>query len=181
MCNYHTICIVNDYIFCHSGFVLKIILNLLNIFKIKKENFLNLQTSDKLFLINICALGLLEYILSGKVDKIFTKQLQNILIKVFNNREYQDIINDVNELSAANKIKLLTKINESNIILNTKGMVIGHNVIIDYKINNFNNLWGIDVKLSEGFGKDIINETFQILKIKKGENPEIVNIPNKNF
>ena len=181
MCNYHTICIVNDYIFCHSGFVLKIILNLLNIFKIKKENFLNLQTSDKLFLINICALGLLEYILSGKVDKIFTKQLQNILIKVFNNREYQDIINDVNELSAANKIKLLTNINESNIILNTKGMVIGHNVIIDYKINNFNNLWGIDVKLSEGFGKDIINETFQILKIKKGENPEIVNIPNKNF
>ena len=181
VCNYHTICIVNSYIFCHSGFIFKIILNLLSVFRIKKESFLNLQTSDKLFLINICALGLLEYILSGKVHKQFIKQLQNILIKVFNNREYQDIINDINELTAANKIKLLTNINESNIILNTKGMIIGHNVIMKYKINNYNNLWGIDVKLSEGFGKEIINETFQILKINKGQNPEIVNIPNKNF
>lgn len=181
LCNYHTICIVNNYIFCHSGFILKIILNLLSIFKIKKENFLNLNTSDKLFLINICALGLLQYILSGKVNKKFIKQLQNILIKVFNNREYQDIINDINTLSAASKIKLLTNINETNLILNTNGMIIGHNVIMKYKINNYNNLWGIDVKLSEGFGKNIINETFQILKIKKDDQPEIINIPNKYF
>ena len=180
-CNYHTICIINGYIFCHSGFILKIIMNILNSFKIKEEDFINLKVSDKLFLINICSLGILEYILSGKVNKNFINQLRFNFMKVFNNRDYQYIINEIKHMNSFKKIKLLNNMNETNLILNTKGMVIGHNTILNYKINKFVNLWGIDAKISEGFGEDKVNENFQILKIKKENDPEIINIPNKNF
>jgi len=63
-------------------------MNILNSFKIKEENFVNLKVSNKLFLINICSLEILEYILSGKVNKIFISQLKFNFMKVFNNRDY---------------------------------------------------------------------------------------------
>lgn len=152
MCNYHTICIVNNYIFCHSGFILKIIMNILNSFKINEGDFIDLKISDKLFLINICCLGIFQYILSGKVNKDFINQLRYNFMKVFNNREYENIVHNIDQLSSFKKIKLLNNMNETNLILNTKGMVIGHNTISKYKINKYNDLWGIDVKISEGFG-----------------------------
>lgn len=40
---------------------------------------------------------------------------------------------------------------------------------------------GIDVKISEGFGENKVNEIFQILKIEKDKDPEIIDIPNKNY
>ena len=180
-CNYHTICIVNGYIFCHSGFILKIIMNILNSFKINEEDFVNLKVSDKLFLINICSLGIFQYILSGKVNKNFINQLRFNFMKVFNNREYESIVHEIKHLSSFKKIKLLNNMNETNLILNAKGMIIGHNTITKCKINHYNNLWGIDAKISEGFGEDKINAIFQILKIEKDKDPEVISIPNKNF
>ena len=102
-------------------------------------------------------------------------------MKVFNNREYESIVHEIKHLSSFKKIKLLNNMNETNLILNTKGMVIGHNTISKYKINKYNDLWGIDVKISEGFGENKINAIFQILKIEKDKDPEVIDVPNKNF
>ena len=101
-------------------------------------------------------------------------------MKVFNNREYESIVHEIKHLSSFKKIKLLNNMNETNLILNAKGMIIGHNTITKCKINHYNNLWGIDAKISEGFGEDKINAIFQILKIEKDKDPEVISIPNKN-
>ena len=181
LCEYHSVVIVNNYIFCHSGIILKIIKKLLQLFEISFNEYLQLQDKDKLYLINICATGLLNFILTnGSTTDKYINQYKYILLQLFQHREYKDIIYPIKDLNPINKFILKNNARTSNVLLNTKGMVIGHNIILNYKINNLDNiLYGIDNKISEGFGE--INDYYQILKIEKDEKPEIINILNYKF
>jgi len=181
LCEYHSVVIVNNYIFCHSGIILKIIKKLLQLFEISFNEYLQLQDKDKLYLINICATGLLNFILNNETTaEEYINQYKYILLQLFQHREYQNIIYPIQDLNPIDKQILKNNVNASNVLLNTKGMVIGHNIILNYKINKLENiLYGIDNKISEGFGD--INETYQILKIEKNNDPIIITIPNENF
>ena len=181
LCEYHSVAIVNDYIFCHSGLILKIIKNLLELFEIPFNEYIQLEDKDKLYLINICATGLLNFILTNgtKTDE-YINQYKYILLQLFQHREYKKIIYPIKDLNLIDKNMLKNNTNASNMLLNTKGMVIGHNIILNYKINNLENiLYGIDNKISEGFGD--INDYYQILKIEKDKEPEIINVLNYKF
>lgn len=181
LCEYFSVVIVNNYIFCHSGIILKIIKDLLQLFEISFSEYLQLQDKDKLFLINMCATGLLNFILTNEVKTDeYINQYKYILLQLFQHREYQNIIYPIQDLHPIDKQILKNNVNASNVLLNTKGMVIGHNIILNYKINKLENiLYGIDNKISEGFG--YINDTYQILKIEKNKEPIIITIPNENF
>lgn len=181
LCEYYSVVIVNNYIFCHSGIILKIIKKLLQLFEISFNEYLQLQDEDKLYLINICATGLLNFILTnGSSTDKYINQYKYILLQLFQHREYKNIIYPIINLNPIDRFLLKHNVNASNTLLNTKGMIIGHNIILNYKINNFDNiLYGIDNKISEGFGK--INDYYQILKIEKDKEPEIINVLNYKF
>ena len=179
MCNYHSFCIVNNYVFCHSGIVLKYIKKLLEIYKIDFKNFINLQVNDKIFLINICIVSMINYILSGKLNKQYIDILRTLITNIFYHNDYINISYNVKKLSESAKFKLAKDVMKNNLLLNTKGMIIGHHTTYNYQINNINSLWGIDVKLSERYGKELINDIYQILKISGNNKPEIINIRNK--
>lgn len=177
LCNYHTIVIVNDYLFCHSGFVFKILYKLFEQFNISKDDFIKLNPSDKIFIINICVTAALYYIMNNKIDKSYIKSLKKYIINIFHHRIYQNIIKQEDELTQ-NDINIINEhmtINKQ--LFNIKGMIIGHNVIQNYKINNINDLYGIDIGLSKGFNID--HDSLQYLKITNTGIKQIKEI-NKN-
>ena len=182
LCNYLTACIVNNYFFCHSGFVLSFVENLLSVYNININDFIELCIDDKLFLINICSISLINYLINNKnKNRLNNKQLVSVVDKLFHNYEYEGLQYNIKNMPSSIQFKLISYTQQTNLLFNTDGMIVGHNTIEDYKINKIDNLYGIDVKLSEGFGKDKINEYFQILKIDKNKKPEIINIKNKFY
>ena len=53
------------------------------------------------------------------------------------------------------KIEIMKNIIESKMLYNIKGIVIGHNQILDYKNHQFGELYNIDIIISKKFGSDI--------------------------
>ncbi len=178
LCNYHTIVIVNNYLFCHSGFVLKIMYKLFEQFNIPKSEFIKLEPSDKVFIINICATAALYYIMTNKIDKTYIKSLKKYVINIFHHRIYQNIIKSKEELTQ-NDINIINSyMIENKQLFNIKGMIIGHNVIKNYKINKIDDLYGIDIGLSTGF--NIEHDTIQYIKITNNNSKEIKEIHSNN-
>ena len=163
LCDYHSIVIVNNYLFCHSGFVLKIIYKLFEQFNIPKDEFIKLDPTDKIFIINICTTAALFYIINNRLDKQYIKTLKKCVINIFHHRIYQNIIKPQEELTQ-NDINIINNyMNENKQLFNIKGMIIGHNVIRNYKINKIDDLYGIDIGLSAGF--NINHSSIQYIKI----------------
>ena len=179
LCNYHSVCIVNGYLFCHAGIILSIIQKLMELFNITEEQFVNLDISDKLFLINICVVGMLNGIISEQLDKDKIENIRAIVYDIFHNREYFEIKDSDDEINNLHKLRIMKNITETKVLYNIKGIIVGHNRTFDYKIHKFDDLYDIDIKISEGFGSDIKNEVNQILKIVKDKPPEIIEISNK--
>ena len=73
----------------------------------------------------------------------------------------------------------MKNITKTKMLFDVNGIIIGHNQTVDYKIHQFEDLYDIDVKISEGFGSNIKNEVNQILKINKDKLPEIIEVINK--
>ena len=180
LCNYHSICIVNSYIFCHAGIVYNLIQKLMSLFNITDQQFVSLDISDKLFLINICMVGIFNGILSDKFDKNIAKIIRETVYNIFYHREYSKgrHVNE-DEIFDLHKINIMKNLLETKMLFNVKGIVIGHNQTLDCKVHKFDNLYYIDVKISEAFGSDIKNDINQILKIKKDKKPEIIEVNNK--
>ena len=183
LCNYHSVCIVNSYLFCHAGIILKIIQKLMFLFNIDKEQFIELKQSDKLFLINVCVVGLLNSLLTNKIKKDNIENIKQNIYNIFNNREYSKfrLIDQKLKENLTNTIKLSINkhILETKQLYNIKGIIIGHNKTSDFVIHKYNDVYDIDVKISEGFGTDIKNEYNQILKIIRNNKPEVINVLNK--
>ncbi len=180
LCNYHSFCIVNGYLFCHSGFDLNLIQLLLKMFDITEDQFNTLDVKDKIYLINVCVSSLLNGILSYQTKKDKIKESQKIILDIFEHRKYSKMRRIFDEtFHDTYKIELTKNITETKELFKVLGMVIGHNQTLDYKIHIFDDLYDIDVKISEGFGSDIKNDINQILKIEKDNKPEIIEVNNK--
>ena len=180
LCNYHSVCIVNSYIFSHAGFDLELTQNLLKIFEINEELFVNLNVSDKLYLINVCVASLLNGLLTSKINNYKIKQFYNIILNIFEHRKYSKV-RHLFETEHYNvyKVLIMKNITKTKMLFDVNGIIIGHNQTVDYKIHQFEDLYDIDVKISEGFGSNIKNEVNQILKINKDKLPEIIEVINK--
>ena len=149
------------------------------LFNITEEQFVNLDISDKLFLINICVVGMLNGIITEQLDKDKIKDIRAIVYDIFHNREYFEIKDTDDKIENLHKLRLMKNITETKVLYNIKGIIVGHNRTLDYKIHKFDDLYDIDIKISEGFGSDIKNDVNQILKIEKDKKPEIIEISNK--
>ena len=180
LCNYHSICIVNNYIFSHAGFNLKLTQDLIKIFDIDIEQFINLNVSDKLYLTNICIASLLNNILNNHFNKDTIKNVYDTVLNIFRHRTFSKVRHFFDKKHHnIYKLEFMKNITEIKMLFNIKGIVIGHNQTVDYKIHQFDDLYDIDVKISEGFGSNIKNEVNQILKITKDQKPEIIEVINK--
>lgn len=181
LCNYHTIILVNGYIFCHAGFVLKIIEKLLKLFGISHNDFIQLMPNDKIYLINACSAGILHYLTTSKnniqTNTLINQTIKYIFIKIFQHRNYEKI--SLNKtIHTTDKIELDKNIIQTQLLFNTKGMIIGHNITYTRHIQQYNNLFGIDIAMSRAFGNGIHN--IEYIEIEKNKNAKIISINYDN-
>jgi len=117
--------------------------------------------------------------MANQLTKELYLRSKKVLIDAFNDRTFHTLLSSTDEEYIRNKdniekhprseLKLIKEVMKIN------GMVIGHNVTFNKKINNrLPDLYGIDVALSRGFGIKDNNILPQILHFKK--NGKIIDI-----